>query len=183
MFSKIKKQSRGLSLFPAFAFFILLFSTSSCKLYKFNDVSIPPDIKTVNLRFVENRARIVNPQLSPRLTDRLRQKIVSQTRLTQVNSDSVDYDIAAEIRDYSVITTGVSDNPGTGRQQPSSNRLTVSVHIVRTNQRDNTVKEYDVSRSFDFSSGVSLQQAEANLLDDMVRNLADEIFNQIFSEW
>jgi len=170
------------SLF-AFAFFFLHFSMSSCKIYRFSDVSIPDTIKTVNVRFVENRARIVNPQLSPRLTDRLRQKIVSQTRLTQVNNDNADYDIAAEIRDYSVTTTGVSDNPGTGRQQVSSNRLTVSVYILRTNQRDNTTKEYNVSRSFDFSSSISLQQAETNLLDDMVRNLADEIFNQIFSEW
>jgi hypothetical protein len=40
-----------------------------------------------------------------------------------------------------------------------------------------------VTRSFDFSSGQSLQQAESVLLPDMIKGMADDIFNQIFSNW
>jgi len=47
----------------------------------------------------------------------------------------------------------------------------------------NDVKEADVSLSFDFNANQSLQQAEASLLDEMVRQLSDEIFNRIFSDW
>jgi len=168
------------------AFYILLCISSlvlaSCGIYKFNDVTIDPEIKTVRVQFIENKARIQNPQLSPRLTERLRQKIVNQTRLTQTNSNEADYNVYAEIIDYSVTTTGVS-GPN-GRQQASLNRLTVSVRVIGTNQKKNEEpKEITVSRSFDFSANLSLQQAENSLLDDMIRTLADEIFNQLFSSW
>mgnify|MGYP003347043251 CR=1 FL=1 len=71
---------------------------SSC--YSFKDVSIPPEVKTVKINYIENRARIVNPQLSQRLTDKVRQKIINQTRLTQTNSDEAHYDISGQITDY-----------------------------------------------------------------------------------
>src|SRR5690348_5842838 len=57
---------------------IVLFS--SCGIYTFKDVSIPPEVKTVKISYIENKARIVNPQLSPRLTDALQQKISNQTK-------------------------------------------------------------------------------------------------------
>jgi len=63
---------------------------SGCNVYKFNQASIPPEIKTIRVRYIDNKARYNNPQLSPQLTDKLRQKIVSQTKLTQVNGDDAD---------------------------------------------------------------------------------------------
>ncbi len=44
-------------------------------------------------------------------------------------------------------------------------------------------KDVTVSRSFDFPANQTLNQAEAQLLDEMIRNLSDEIFNRIFSDW
>ena len=35
--------------------------------------------------------------------------------------------------------------------------------------------------NFDFSANLSLSQAEAQLMEDIVRNISDDIFNQIFS--
>ncbi|HEU0112905.1 MAG TPA: LPS assembly lipoprotein LptE [Flavisolibacter sp.] len=172
----------GLSLLTGFAFFILNFSFSSCGIYSFNDIgTIPDSVKTVKINIIENRAPYVNPQLSPTLTDRLKQKITSQTRLASTTNEA-HWEINGEIRDYSVSTSGVSTN-NTGRQQASINRLTVTVHITRISHLENKTDEYDVSRSFDFSSSKSLQQAENELLDEMIRNLTDEIFNRIFSNW
>src|ERR1700693_730449 len=59
----------------------------SCKIYSFKDVSIPNEVKTIHINYIENKARILNPQLSPQLTDQLKQKINNQTRLTQVPTD------------------------------------------------------------------------------------------------
>ena len=164
------------------AFFVLNLTISSCGVYSFNDVgTIPDSVKTVRINFIENRAPYVNPQLSPTLTDRLKQKITSQTRLSSTTNDNADWELSGEIRDYSVSTSGVTS--ANGRQQSSINRLTVSVHITKLDQKANKTEEYDVSRSFDFSANQSLQQAEAALLDEMIRNLTDEIFNRIFSNW
>ncbi len=151
---------------------------AGCKIYKFKDVSIPAEVKTVKVNFIENRARYVNPQLSPRLTDRLRQKIVGQTRLSQTNNDEgADWIISGEIRDYSVSTSGVSN------QQSAANRLSVSVHIVLDDRKQDKVIEHDISRNFEFAATLSLQQAEAALSDEMIRGLTDDIFNRIFSSW
>ena len=57
----------------------------SCN-YSFKDISIDPSIKTVYVQYIENKARFANPQLSPQMTDKLRQKINNQTRLTQIQS-------------------------------------------------------------------------------------------------
>ena len=52
----------------------LLLFFSACILfsgcYSFKDVSIPPEVKTARVNYIENKAPYVNPQLSPQLTDR-----------------------------------------------------------------------------------------------------------------
>ena len=150
---------------------------SGCSVYKFRDISIPDSIKTVKVNFIENRAPYVNPQLSPRLTDKLRQKIVSQTRLSQTNNDNADWDIKGYISNYTSSTSGIS------QQQVATNRLTVSVHITLSDQKANKSQEYDVSRNFEYSASKSLSQAESELADEILRGLTDDIFNRIFSNW
>jgi hypothetical protein len=145
--------------------------------YSLKDVSIPPEIKTVRVFFIENKARYINPQLSPKLSDKLRQKIINQTRLSQTNNDA-DYEISGYISDYSVNTSGIS------QQQVASNNLNVTVHIVFKNRLDEKKNfEADITRNFPFSASKSLTQAEAELNEQMVTNLTDEIFNRIFSNW
>jgi hypothetical protein len=157
---------------------LLVFAFSSCKIYRFRDVNIDPDIKTVKVNYIENKARYKNPQLSPQLSERLRQKINNQTSLTQVQGDDANIEISGYVSDYSVTTSGISN------QQAASNRLNVSVHIEYKNRLDDKKsREEVVSRNFDFSSTLSLDQAEAQLNATIIQNMTDEIFNRIFSNW
>lgn len=156
---------------------------NSCGIYSFADVSIPDSIKTVRINFFENRAQYINPQLSPTLTDRVRQRIVSQTKLTQTNSDNAHYDISATITQYSVSTSGISTGENNTRQA-SMNNLNVGLTVTLRNQLSGgDPQEFQISRSFPFAATLSLQSAEAQLLDEMVRNLTDDIFNRLFSNW
>lgn len=158
--------------------FALCISTLFTSCYSFKDVSIPPEVKTARIQYIDNKARIVNPQLSQRLTDRLRQKVINQTRLSQTNSDEAHFDISGFISDYYVTTSGISG------QQAASNRLNVTVRIIFKNRLDEKKNfEADITRNIDFSSTLSLAQAEAQLTDLLVQNLVDEIFNRIFSNW
>jgi phosphoribosylanthranilate isomerase len=151
---------------------------TSCGIYSFKDAVIPENVKTIKIGFIENKARYVNPQLAPLLTDKLQQKILGQTKLTRTNSDDAHYQIYATITNYDPTqTVGVSE------RQASTNRLTVTVHVVLKKTLENKEQEFDVSRNFDFSANLSLSQAEAQLMDDIVRNISDDIFNQIFSNW
>lgn len=151
---------------------------ATCK-YSFKDTSpIPQEIKTFRVNYLENKASYVNPQLSPQLTEKLKQKIISTTRLRQTNNDDAHYDISGSVSNYFTSTTGISGN------NPSSNRLTVSFHLVFKNTLDNTKNfETDLTRNFDFPASQSLSQAEASLNTEIVKNIVDEIFNKIFSNW
>jgi len=162
-------------------FLLVLFVVSllaGCN-YKFNQSSIPADIKTVRVQFIENNARYRNATLSPQLTDKLRQKIVSQTKLTQVNNDNADYDISGSITQYDVSTSGISN------QKVATNRLTVSVSLILKNRKTPGAEDKNISasRSFDFPATLTLDQASRQLNDEIIRNLTDEIFNQLFSNW
>lgn len=152
---------------------------ASCGIYKFKDTGgLPADVKTIKIGFIENRARYVNPQVAQKFTDKIQQKIVGNTRLTRTNDDNAHYVLNGTITTYDATQT-----VGVSAQQASTNRLTVSLHMVWRKNLTNEVEEFDVSRSFDYSANLSLQQAEASLLDEVVRSLTDDIFNRMFSNW
>src|SRR5690349_16574335 len=101
------------NFFSAKALFLLCLvacalNFSSCG-YKFKDISIGNDVKTFYVGFITNKARYVNPQLSPQLTERLRLKINTQTKLKNVDTDDADFDINGYVSDYSVTTSGISN--------------------------------------------------------------------------
>lgn len=148
--------------------------------YSFKDIgSIPQDVKTYRVQLIENRARYVNPILSPQITDKLRQKITSQTRLNGVQTDDAHYDIGGTITGYNVTTSAIS-----GQQQVAGQRLTVTVHVVFKNNLDPSKNfEADVSRNFDYSANLTITQAEAQLNENIIKQVVDEIFNRIFSNW
>ncbi|HEY8688844.1 MAG TPA: LPS assembly lipoprotein LptE [Chitinophagaceae bacterium] len=151
---------------------------ATCK-YSLKDTSpIPPDVKTFRVNYLENKARYVNPQLSPTVTEKLKQKIVGQTRLRQINGDEAHYDISGYVSDYSVTTTGITN------QNASTNRLNVSFHLVFKNTLDQKKDfEADITNNYDFDAQKSLQQAETENGTLIVKNLVDGIFNKIFSNW
>jgi Lipopolysaccharide-assembly len=169
---------------PVFSFFLAMLTGSllSCGVYSFKDVSIPPEIKTIHIGFIENRARFVDPQLSPLLTDKVKQKIASQTKLIQIPGDNADYDVTAYISAYDVSTSGVSN------QAASINRLTVSVHLALKNRLNDQKLgtpdfETDITRIFDFPATQTLSDAQVSLEPAIVSQLTDDIFNRLFSNW
>jgi len=168
---------RRAGLFSAFFFCLFLFF--SCGVYTFKDISIDySKVKTIRISYFENKARYVDPQFGPMLMDKLRQKITNQTRLTQVQTDDASFDVSGYISAFDVSTSGVSN------QQASTNRLTVSIHLIFKNRVDDKKsKESDISRNFDYSSNLSLTDAEPTLLPTIISNMTDEIFNSIFSDW
>jgi hypothetical protein len=161
----------GALLFFAFS------ANNGCKIYKFNEAVVPDSIKTIKVNFIENKAPYVNPQLSPRLTDKLRQKIVGQTRLSQTNNDNADWVITGAVSSYSFSTSGISQG------KEATNRLTIGVNITVNDQRANKSTDYNVSRNFEFAAAQTIQQAEATLGEEIIRSLTDDIFNKIFSNW
>jgi hypothetical protein len=159
---------------------LLLFTQScaTCKYSTRDTAPIPPEIKNFRVNYFENKARYVNPQLTPAITEAVKQKIIGQTRLTQTNNDDANYDISGYLSDYSVTTTGISG------QTASTDRLNVTFHLIFKDALDNTKNfEADISSNYDFSAQLTLEQAESSLTPQIVKNVTDGIFNKIFSNW
>ena len=151
---------------------------ATCK-YSFKDTSpIPVEVKTFRVNYIENKAEYVNTQLSPQITEKLKQKIINTTRLQQTNSEEAHYDISGYVSQYYTSTISISGTSANG------NRLTVGVHLIFKNNFDEKKNfEADIQRTFDFDANLSLSQAESSLNEEMIKNIVDEIFNKIFSNW
>ena len=165
------------SWLTAFFLFTIL-NAATCK-YSFKDTSpIPTEIKNFRVNYFENKATYINTQLSPQLTEKLKQKIIGTTRLKQTNSDEADYDISGYVSTYNLSTISISGANSSG------NRLTVGFHLIFKNRLDDKKNfEAELTRSFDFDANLSLSQAESTLNDEIIKNITDEIFNKIFSNW
>lgn len=161
----------------ALLFATVFFSSPGCGIYRFTDAAIPDSIKTIKVNLLENRASYVNPTLSPALTDKLRQKILSQTKLSQTNNDNADWEISGTVTQYSFSTSAITG------QQASNNRLTVGISIILLDRKVDKTEKHEVSRSFEFRGDQSFQQAEINLAEEMIRTLTDDIFTKLFSKW
>lgn len=178
LITKLPGLIKSVGLFCICFLLLIIFNNASCK-YSFKDVgAIPQEVKTFRVNYLENKARYVNAQLSPQLTEKLKQKIIGNTRLRQTNEDSAHYDISGYVSDYSVTTSGITGTTST------TNRLSVTFHLVfKDNLDEKKSFETDLSNTFDFSSQQTLSQAEASLNDDIVKNIVDAVFNKIFSNW
>jgi hypothetical protein len=160
---------------------VLLFSLGGCSIkYSASGASIDQGAKTVNIRFVENRAPINNPTLAQRVTERLRLKIQSQTKLAQVNDDNADYEFRSTITGYTVSNAAV-----TNVDQAATSRLTVTVNVVfikRAGDKKGWTQPF--SQAADFPANQVVSAVENRLLDETILpQLTDAIFNRAFANW
>ncbi len=174
----MNRITKSLKVIVAAILILLTCTQATCK-YSTRDASpIPQEVKTFRVNYIENKARYVNPTITPQVTEKLKQKIIGQTRLRQTNADDAHYDISGYLSDYSVTTSGIAN------QKSTTNRLNVSFHVIFKNTLDQTKDvETDFTRNYDFEASLSLPQAEQRLAPEIIKNLVDEIFNKVFSNW
>ncbi len=174
----MKSSLKNIKIIISLCLLVSLASCATCK-YGTKDIgAIPPEIKTFRVNYLENKAQYVNTQLSPQLTEQVKAKIINTTRLKQTNNDDAHYDISGFVSQYYTSTVSIAGNNSSG------NRLTVGFHLVFRNTLDESKNfETDLLRTFDFDARLSLQDAERTLNESIVKNITDEIFNKIFSNW
>ena len=160
-------------------FIIALFILEGCTGgYSFTGASIPPDAKTISIQNFPNYASLVNPQLSQVLTDGLRNAFSSQTSLNLVDYDG-DLDIKGEITNYTMQPTAI-----TGTDQAAMNRLTIPIKVVFVNTKDpNANFEQSFSRYKEFSAQMNFSSVESSLVEEIVNELIDDVFNKAVVNW
>lgn len=161
--------------------FVALIFTA-CKItYSFTGASIAPNVKTFSVYYFPNRAKLVNPNLSQLLTqgpEGIENKLIKQTSLNQIKENG-DLEFSGQITEYDVKPMNIS----TG-DLAAQNRLTISIKVKFTNNKDH---EQDWEKTFteyeDFDSNRSLSDAEDALVTEIIKKLADDIFNASVANW
>jgi len=162
--------------------FAMLAVLSGCKTmsinYSFSGVNISPDIKTVTVDYFPNRAPVVQAQLSQLFTDALIDKIQSNTSLELVPLGG-DVSFSGEIKNYDTKPTAI-----TGNETAARNRLTISIRVVYTNNMDPDAGfDTSFSRYEDYDSSQNLADVEDELIELIVENILEDIFNKAFVNW
>ncbi|MBR5183526.1 MAG: hypothetical protein IKW15_03545 [Bacteroidales bacterium] len=159
-------------------FVIIAAVCAACGISKFNDTSIAPDVHSISVYTIENRAMKVNPILSNTLTVALQDQYRKLTNLEMLEEGG-DLEVSGFITSYEVTPTAV-----TSQEVAAQNRLTVTVKIVFKNNKH---EEEDFEKSFaafqDYDSNLSLDAVEAQLVDDIVEILVEDIFNATVANW
>ena len=158
---------------------ITAIAVAACGIVTFNmSGASVGNAKTCQINYFDNRADIINPRLSADITDALKDKVQSSTNLRLVNSNA-DVMFEGEITGYTVQPQQV-----TAAGMASKDRLTVTVKIKFTNELDPD-KSYDksFSRFQEYPGGESLSSHEAALVEDILKELMEDIFNEAFASW
>ena len=150
----------------------------SCGIYSFTGTSIQPDVKSITINYFEYTAMKVNPSLSNTLTVALQDQYRKLTKLEMVEERG-DLEVSGFITSYEVTPTAV-----TSQEVAAQNRLTVTVKITFKNNKH---EEEDFEKSFaafqDYDSNLSLDAVEAQLVDEIVEILVEDIFNATVANW
>ena len=158
------------------AFLLLL---SACRGgYSFTGASIPANAKTISVASFPNYAATVNPQLSQKLTDDLRNLFSSQTSLNVVNGPA-DMEITGQITAYTTRAAALSAN-----DDVSMNRLTITIKVKFVNNLDPDASfEQSFSRYRDYNAQLNFSSVESSLMAEIVSELCDDVFNKSVVNW
>ncbi len=160
--------------------YCLLFLNSAC-CYTFKGISIDPDVSTFFVQNFETEATNAPPTLAVNFTEKLKDKIRLESRLSLKNTGS-DVEFTGKVVDYRVVP--VAPKPG---EVVALNRLEVSVSVQFIHNK-NEKKSWPSSRTFrhfaEFNNTVDLIAVQDQLLTQTIfPQILDDIFNAAFNDW
>ncbi len=151
-----------------------------CGIYSFSGASLSPEVKTLSIKQFANNAPLINPTLSRKLTDAIREKFLSQTSLTLTNSNA-DLAVEGEITGYDLRPAAFTSDQN---NRSALQRLEVSVNVRVVNKKDEKYSfETRFSQYQDFDASKSLSSVEDELITAINEALATDIFNKAAINW
>jgi len=158
---------------------LIIAALSSCA-YSFGGASIPPEMKTVTVRIFENNAPLVVPTLSNQFTEAVKTRIRNQTRLS-ITPNEGQAIFEGRITGYDIKPIALQSN---SMPTAAGNRLTITVAVKFTNTLDSKGSfEESFTRYYDFLNGASIQSLLPAAIENINKQLTEDIFNRAFAQW
>ncbi|MBN2805333.1 MAG: LptE family protein [Prolixibacteraceae bacterium] len=145
--------------------------------YSFTGASISPQVKSYTIYDFTDRMR-QNPTLSDFIAEQMKDKFTRQTSLNYAN-DGGDLEFEGSIVGYDVKPISVQSN-----DEASQNRLTIKVSMKFTNNKEpENDFETEFSAYADFSSEFNLSDVEEELVQEIVTQIINDIYNKAVANW
>lgn len=163
-----------------FLSFCVAFVVTACKVsYSFTGGTLSPEVKTFSVQFFPNRAPLVNPNLSNQFTEALKEKFRGQTTLDEIVDGEGHLNFEGEITGYRTQALDVTAN-----DISATNRLTVTIKVRFVNEIE---PDNDFDKSFsafrDFDSTKQLVDVEEGLVEEILEDIIDDIYNEAVVNW
>ncbi len=150
----------------------------SCGVYSFTGASIPTEAKTISVQYISNKAAIVQPSLSQVITDGLIDAFTGQTNL-EITENEGDLSFSGYITKYQIKPMAIKAN-----ETASQNRLTIAIKIKYNNSFDDKQNfETTFSRYRDYASSENIVDVEDGLIEEISKELIEDVFNKAFVNW
>lgn len=146
--------------------------------YSLQGISIPPDVNTYYIELFENQAPSAIPTLPRDFTERLKDKIRTESRL-KYDDEAPDVEFTGAITDFRV----TAEAPKAG-EQIGFNKLTIAVQVNFVNNKDEKAN-WKQQFSFEdfFGANENLLDVQESLIENISKELTDRIFNRAFTNW
>ena len=147
--------------------------------YKLNGASIDYNtIKTITVEAFTNRAAYQWAPMAPMFNTTLSDKYNHQTKLRQVKRDG-DLVLSGEIVSYDQTNKSISAD---GYSAMVQLRMTVKVKFTNNKHHDDDFdKTFTANREYDSSQQLSAVQEE--LVQQMIDDIVDQVFNATVANW
>lgn len=151
---------------------------SSCSI-SFKGINIPPDVTTYFVDNFQNNALGAPGDINQRFSEALRAKIRNESRLIY-NEQSPDIEFSGNITRFSL----TPEAPQAGNTV-ALNKLEIAVSIDYVNNKDEAknwkAKQFTFFRTFESDKDfISIQDG---LIDEIFKQLMENIFNEAFTGW
>ncbi|MCT4613938.1 MAG: LPS assembly lipoprotein LptE [Marinifilaceae bacterium] len=154
---------------------------TACKVsYSFTGGTLSPEVKTFSVQYFPNRASLVNPDLSNKLTEDLKEIFRKQTSLDEITNGGVGHlNFEGEITGYNVQAMDIKAG-----EIAATNRLTITIKVRFSNEIE---PEYDFDKSFsdfyEYDSSNQLSDIEETAVADILERIIDKIYNESVVNW
>lgn len=160
--------------------FMLLLVISGCKSckYSLSGINIPADVENISIQYFANQASYVNPSLSQKFTELLKDKFQRETSLALIGSEG-DFRLSGVITDYKTEPVATSSNTGAVK-----NRFTMTVRAVFECPKHKDMNFTETITKFqEFNATENFQAIENRLSEEVSAQIIQEIFNKVALKW
>jgi hypothetical protein len=155
----------------------IIASLSSC--YSFKGITIPSDVNTYFVDNFQNNALGAPGDINQRFSEALRAKIRNESRLSY-NEQNPDIEFSGNIVRFTI----TPEAPQAGNTV-ALNKLEIAVAVDYVNNKDESknwkAKQFTFFRTF--GSDQDFISIQDGLIDEIFKQLMENIFNEAFTGW